>query len=370
MIALITTDGVGGAFDYTLALSRELTARRFEVHLATMGPALRPRQRAAALAIGGVALHESTFALEWMDEPWDDVASAADWLLSLERWIHPHVVQSNGFAHAAAGFDAPVVVVGHSCVLSWWEAVHRAAAPARYDRYRIAVRRGLAAASAVVAPSAAMLASLKAHYGPLAAPAVVPNGIDIQSVDDPVKEALVFSAGRVWDPAKNLAAMSRIAPRLAWPVAVAGELEAPSGVPTALPDVVSYGWLPPNEVGRLMDRAAIFASPSRYEPFGLAALEAAVRGCALVLGDIPSLREIWDDAALFVDPEDDNAIAAGIEQLIATPNHRAALVLRSRARAAAMTAARMADGMIEVYARATATNKPAGPARFQYEPRA
>ena len=37
-----------------------------------------------------------------------------------------------------------------------------------------------------------------------------------------------------------------------------------------------------------MSRAAIFFSPALYEPFGLGVLEAAARGCALVLADIPS----------------------------------------------------------------------------------
>ena len=57
-------------------------------------------------------------------------------------------------------------------------------------------------------------------------------------------------------------------------------------------------------------RASIYALPARYEPFGLSALEAALSGCALVLGDIPSLREVWGDAALFVAPDDTDALAA------------------------------------------------------------
>ena len=44
----------------------------------------------------------------------------------------------------------------------------------------------------------------------------------------------------------------------------------------------------------------IFVSVSRYEPFGLAVLEAAHAGCALVLSDIPTFRELWQGAASFV----------------------------------------------------------------------
>ena len=52
----------------------------------------------------------------------------------------------------------------------------------------------------------------------------------------------------------------------------------------------------------MMARTAVFVSPALYEPFGLAVLEAAQAGCALVLSDIPTFRELWDGVALFVAP--------------------------------------------------------------------
>ncbi|WP_243688744.1 glycosyltransferase [Geotalea toluenoxydans] len=55
--------------------------------------------------------------------------------------------------------------------------------------------------------------------------------------------------------------------------------------------------------------------PARYEPFGLTVLEAALSGCALVLGDIPSLRELWEGAAVFVPPDDANALADVLQSL-------------------------------------------------------
>ena len=64
-----------------------------------------------------------------------------------------------------------------------------------------------------------------------------------------------------------------------------------------------------------MGRAAIYALPARYEPFGLSILEAALSGCALVIGDIPSLREIWADAALFVPSDGHDAPLAHVGEL-------------------------------------------------------
>ena len=89
-------------------------------------------------------------------------------------------------------------------------------------------------------------------------------------------------------------------------------------------------------MARHLGSAAIFAAPARYEPFGLAILEAAAAGCALVLGDISSLRENWGGAALFVDPEDPPALQRRHHALIADPEERTRLAAAARDRAAAL----------------------------------
>ena len=58
----------------------------------------------------------------------------------------------------------------------------------------------------------------------------------------------------------------------------------------------------------------VFVSAALYEPFGLAVLEAAQAGCALVLSDIPTFRELWDGAALFVAADDAAGFAAALER--------------------------------------------------------
>ncbi|HEY0778689.1 MAG TPA: glycosyltransferase, partial [Gemmatirosa sp.] len=164
MRLLLTADAVGGVWPYALELARALALHGVDVHAATMGPRPNDRQRADA-ARAGVTLHEGDYALEWMDAPWDDVARAGDWLLALERAVAPDVVQINGYAHGALPWRAPAVVVAHSDVCSWWEAVRGEPAPVRWDHYRAAVATGLAAADAVVAPTRAMADALARHYG-------------------------------------------------------------------------------------------------------------------------------------------------------------------------------------------------------------
>jgi glycosyltransferase involved in cell wall biosynthesis len=98
-----------------------------------------------------------------------------------------------------------------------------------------------------------------------------------------------------------------------------------------------------------LGEAAIFAAPARYEPFGLGILEAAASGCALVLGDIPSLRENWGGAALFVPPDDRAAWRSTLACLIADDERREALGAAAWQRAARFTRKRMAAGYAAVH---------------------
>jgi glycosyltransferase involved in cell wall biosynthesis len=98
-----------------------------------------------------------------------------------------------------------------------------------------------------------------------------------------------------------------------------------------------------------LSRAAIYALPARYEPFGLSVLEAALRGCALALGDIDSLRENWDGAAAFVDPADPDALAAAINGLIADPARRIRQANLARERSLALTPGRMGEAYYSLY---------------------
>jgi glycogen synthase len=328
MKLLMTADVAGGVWTYALTLAEALAPHGIEIVLATMGPAPSPAQRRAVAERDNVSLVTSTYKLEWMEQPWHDLQEAARWLLELADRTQPDLVHLNGYAHAALPWGRPTVVVAHSCVLSWWRAVHGRAAPAAWDRYRSATGQGLHAAGLVVAPSYAMLAALQREHGPVPRSRVIPNGADPQRAWIAHKEQFVLAAGRLWDDAKNVAALERVAPALPWPVFVAGE-----GRPRSRGTVGTLGLIAPEVLGAWMACAAIFAHPARYEPFGLSILEAALSGCALVLGDIPSLREHWDAAALFVPPGDDVALRDALIGLIRDSGLRRTLGTRGRARA-------------------------------------
>src|SRR5215211_6363940 len=160
MKILISTDTVGGVFTYTADLAAALEAAGDEVVVATMGPSLRPAQREALPA----RVSESGFRLEWMENPWVEVAAAGDFLLALEEQEQPDVIHLCSYAHGSLAFQAPQVLVAHSSVLSWWRAVHGAEAPPSWNRYRAEMAAGLESAHALVAPTAAVLRDLERDH--------------------------------------------------------------------------------------------------------------------------------------------------------------------------------------------------------------
>lgn len=351
---LMTADAVGGVWDYALELCRGLSGAGVEVLLAVLGPAPEPRQVAAATAIFGVEVAAGPFRLEWMQDPWKDVGAAGEWLLELERARGCELVHLNGYAHGALPFSSPKLVVGHSCVLSWWRAVKGEPAPADWARYRHEVASGLRSADRVVAPTCWMLNTLEEHYGPLPPGEVVYNGRSPEAyapADE--KETFVLCAGRLWDDAKNAAALARVSERLPWPVKIAGATApvepAGSGKPLPVGSATLLGKLSPERLARLYARAAIYALPARYEPFGLTVLEAALSECALVLGDIPTLRELWDGAALFVPPDDDAALETALLTLMNQPELAAFIAARARRRAIRFTAHSMVKRYLALY---------------------
>ena len=346
---LMTADAVGGVWTYALDLARSLVPHGVEIALATMGRLPSQIQCAEAASIPNVTLFPSEFALEWMPDPWDDVARAGEWLLQIAAQWQPNIVHLNGYAHGGLPWNAPTLIVSHSCVLSWWQAVHSEAAPAEWERYRAKVRAGLHAADLVAAPTHAMLDALQAQYGPLASTCVLPNGREAAGFKPGHKQPFIFSAGRLWDDAKNIRALAQIAPSLPWPVIVAGETARPGGQDTHFEGVCQLGCLSALEIAARLASASIYALPARYEPFGLSALEAGLSACALVLGDIPSLREVWGDAALYAAPDNPEALRQAVCRLIDDPALSREMAARALARAQAYTPKRMAAAYLSVY---------------------
>jgi glycosyltransferase involved in cell wall biosynthesis len=347
---LITADAVGGVWQYSLDLARGLARLGHETVLALMGPAATSEQIKAATEIPGLRLVDTGLALDWLAEDENSLVRAAEAIADLAAEAEADLVQLNTPALAAlADFGRPVVAVHHSCVATWWEAVQGTELPADFAWRTDLVERGLGAAAAVVTPTAAFGEAVKRRYGLKQAPRTVHNGRSPLTMPVGAPHDFVFTAGRLWDQGKNLGTLDAAAGRIGVPVRAAGPLAGPNGAQVMFDNIHCLGNLDEEELGRWLSARPVFVSAALYEPFGLAVLEAASAGCPLVLSDIPTFRELWDEVAIFVDPRDEGGFARAVGELVGDDFERAVLGRAAKERAARYTPDAMAAQMASLY---------------------
>src|SRR5690554_3428405 len=93
MKLLMTTDTIGGVWNYCMDLCAALEDAGVSIALASMGRPVSADQYEQLVGLPHVELFESHYRLCWMEDPWDDVAQAGEWLLSLERDFQPDIIQ-------------------------------------------------------------------------------------------------------------------------------------------------------------------------------------------------------------------------------------------------------------------------------------
>ncbi|MBW8728834.1 MAG: glycosyltransferase family 4 protein [Inquilinus limosus] len=361
----MTADAVGGVWPYALDLAAAL-ARRHDVEttLAVLGPLPDEDQRWSAGLVPGLRLVETALPLDWLAGRPEEVEAAGRRIAALAVETGAGIVQLNTPALAAGtAFPVPTVAVHHSCVATWWAGVRTGPLPDDFGWRAGLVRRGLHAADAVVAPSRAFARATRAVHRLPTLPAAVWNGraAPPEPEADGEPAEFVFSAGRLWDEGKNVQALDNATARLGVRLLLAGPLTGPNGARVAPRHALCLGTLSGDAMRDCLVHRPVFASTALFEPFGLAVLEAAQAGCALVLSDIPTFRELWADAADFVPPRDEAAIAAALGRVLRDCGLRHHLGEAARRRAARYTIAAMADRMASLYRglAATAARRPA-----------
>jgi glycosyltransferase involved in cell wall biosynthesis len=345
---LLTTDAVGGVWTHTLDLARGLVARDVQVTLAVLGPRPSLAQGEAARLTGSRMLI-TDLPLDWAGADEDALRAAGRSLAALAKNSGAALVHLNSPTLAAGGdFSMPLVIGCHSCVATWWDTMRGTPLPEEFARQRTLVAAGYAAADALVAPSRAFARMTAEQYALRRRPRVVHNGRPPRPMVHGLRDG-ILAAGRLWDEAKNIALLDRITLRLEAPILIAGPLAAPHGGSARFPRLWHLGALDSDAMANCLVAHAIFVSPARYEPFGLAVLEAAQAGCALVLSDIASFREIWGDAALYAPPDDEEGFLQALRTLSADPALRAQRGAAARERAELYTDHAMVEGMLALY---------------------
>jgi len=357
MRILMTADTLGGVWTYTRELVTQLSRRGVEVTLVSFGEIPSVAQSEWLEALPGASYHPTAFRLEWMQDAQADLEQSADFLKALIDETKPDLLHLNQFFYGALSVDLPRIVVAHSDVVSWWVSVHGAEPPESewIRQYRENVAAGLAGADLVIAPTGWMLDQVSRHYGEPKRRVVVYNGRDSNLFSpNSEKEEYAVSVGRLWDAGKQAALLLR--DDLPLMTLLVGPEQSPEGVIAyaksmgRLPKLQMMGPQSESQLGALFAKASLYVATSRYEPFGLAPLEAALSRCALVANDIPTFRELWGDDAIYFERNNPHSLVLTIQELASNPSRRSDFAGRALERARRrFNSERMAEDYLQLY---------------------
>ncbi len=327
MHALITADTIGGVWTYVRELVTGLCRRGVRVTLVSFGDIPSQEQTLWMSALEGFEYRPTAFRLEWMQEAESDIEVSSEYLKGIIREVEPDVLHLNQYCYGNLDVRVPRLVVAHSDVVSWWVEVHGEEPPNNdwIRWYRKTVNAGLAAADIVVAPSQWMMSAIETNYLSPKKTSVIHNGRN-QNLFNPhiTKESYVLSVGRLWDAGKQVSLLNQVDSAL--PVYVAGAAEHPEGDGGHVrisKRLAFKGRQNEIQLRNLYARASIYAATSRYEPFGLALVEAALSRCAIIANDIPPFRELWGDAVCYFGKNDAESLEESIRRLSANDKERA-----------------------------------------------
>lgn len=325
MRILVTADTIGGVWTYAQELVAGLLRRGIEVTLVSFGEMPELSQMRWTEGLRGLDFRPTPFRLEWMQDAASDIEDSSEYLLNIIRETEPDLLHFSQYCYGSLSVDMPKIITAHSDVVSWWQVVHGEDPPASdWTRwYRDTVTNGLHRADAVIAPSRWMLSQVEENYGAPSNPAVIYNGRSPQHFNAHAeKQDRVVSIGRLWDEAKQVSLLAECG--LTCPVIIAGSRESPEQFRSNFGGIFRHSVelrdkLTCTQVRSLLADASIYAATSRYEPFGLAPLEAALSRCALVANDIPSFRELWGPTALYFPTNDADGLRIAVEELRRDP---------------------------------------------------
>jgi glycogen synthase len=320
MRLLITTDTVGGVWRFAQELVNGLLEAGDSVALVSFGrlPSvgqLADCERLIRRWCERFSYCASSVSLEWMQDNARCFDEGGPLLEHVAEQFGAELLHVSQFCYGAAKLDIPKIVTAHSDVLSWARACRGGVLEESVwlRRYRALVQQGLDAADAVTAPSGWMLQAVANEFRLPQRQAVIANGRSIPPYEAGPRMLQGVTAGRLWDEAKDVTLLATV--RSPMPLILAGEAHYGGSQAMSVSGVELRGALPEQEILSLFASSAVYVCPSRYEPFGLAPLEAALCGCAVAARDIDSLREVWQDAALyFGDAEELSALLSRLTE--------------------------------------------------------
>ena len=297
---------------------------------------------------------------------------------SWSRWSRPRLKGSDGadVVHsttvvAPPVHSGPLVVSVHDLAFRRYPDRFPARARRLYER---SWRRVLERADAVVCPSVATSADLRAGGLDVDRLHHVPLGHDPLDLTEDARSEVrrrfgidgpfVLATGTL-EPRKNIPALVEAFGRIATDTDARLVLAGPQGwgatlddllaplAPAARERVIVTGEVATTDLAALYAEATVFCYPSLLEGFGLPVLEAMSYGAPVVTSSGTATEEVAGDVALMVDPSQAAELASALGDLLASADRRDELIAARLARSKDFGWARVADATLEVYAAVT-----------------
>ena len=300
MRILISTSSFGDSYIFSIDLAKSLQQMGVEVFLAVSGAQLNNRQK-EELKPFNYAFAE--YKQLGMNNPWSDILEQGQWLMKLKNKFRPDLVQLNSMTFGSLPWGVPVVNVIHSCMLSRSKALNNNKLPRHWAKYREMAGKSLRVSDAVVALTPSALSEAEAVYGPFKSSRVIPPGRCAYTFRSGVKKNCIFTNGKLTDDAHNLKLILEAAPEIDYPIYIA-DSQGHMNVKNLPENVFLIGPVYGKKLCDWLSSASVYVLPAKYEPFGYSFVEAALSKCALIGGNISSLRETWGDAMIYVENKD------------------------------------------------------------------
>lgn len=346
---LVAADPDPARWPFLISLAHALAELDVRIHLVPTRLGLDEQQREDAAAVPGLVLIESGLGLDPRHADPACLMDARRDLAQLARDLDVDLVQVDLPALADARFPCPVVALHLGCPVTRWEAVHAGPLPDPFAWRSELIRAGLEAADVVICPSLAHAQRVQNRFALREIPYVVNAGRTPLAVRGSAQHDYVLTAGALWDESSNLAVLDAAASRIGVPVRAAGPVRSPKGDEVMFDNLHCLGNLGEKEISRWLSARPVFVSTALYDPLGLSILLAASAGCPLILSDIPDFRELWDEVAIFVDPNDEKGFSDAIAKLVGDDFERAVIGRAARERAARHSPRAMAAQMAAIY---------------------
>ncbi|MBK5307374.1 MAG: glycosyltransferase family 4 protein [Frankiaceae bacterium] len=307
-----------GVGRYTLSLLRALTA--YDDELVATAFTFRGRDQLSSVVPDGVAVAARPAPARALQQLW-----------ARTQWPPVELLTGRVDVFHATNFVLPplrrargVVTIHDLAYLRHPDTVSSASA-----RYRDLVPRSLARASVVVTPSAATAAALREEYDVRCPVVVTPLGVDehwgrAAPLGDEARKRLglpptyLLFVGTL-EPRKDLRtllAAHRLVPD-APPLVLVGP--AGWGQQLDVSGCITPGYLGDDVLPGVVAGAAALVLPSLDEGFGIPVIEALAAGTPVVASDLPVLREVGGDVAVYAEPGSPSSFAAALQQVLDDP---------------------------------------------------